>query len=637
MSDVLGGLHRVVEWVFLPPPILLALILIPSPFVPGRSSKNVYNQVSGSSPSSSPSTTSTASPVVDRVQALQKSVAAQAETVRSKAASLLPADSESPKALGDDARAAHFEAVDDSKLLLERPVDKTEEIKQEAAKRAKAVQDRAGAVVEGVKKDAREVKEVVLDQAGKLVDASERKIEEAKEVVERKAGEAKAKAVEVREAAERKAVEVREAAEKKAHETKHAVERSTAEAKSVVDRKAAEAKQAVELKTEEAKHAVDQTTSDAKSLAQRTSTETQAIAHQAENALVRSATDAQHQAAELANDVSAQAHRLSAKAAEFVEQLKATVEDKFDAVVGEGEKAKEAIEHVDLKAHALSGIDAIKAQGGLAVEKAKEVVDAVAEQAAHLTGQSAHLAHQAEDSVEKKTGEWSEGVEDLVHQAEDALKTVVTEGLKEVDGKKPWTGPLPLGFEAPPGYYLPKPTKAAASGPSSASQVAQMLPLIAPSVRSFSSSEPIITQLASTIDSLAAYLSSTPSAVPSAKNLISTAQMDLEALGNRLATVKEDERKKLEAQLELKRVEFENELQARTGALEAELEKREEGWKEVVEDERAKLVGVFRERLENELEVQSEIINARCVLLFFFLGGRGVEFKLNGLVRGLLG
>ncbi|CDZ97613.1 mitochondrial protein [Phaffia rhodozyma] len=544
------------------------------------SSKSLYNRITGQITPSTPISEQAA----DRVTALQKKVESKSSDLRSKASetisslthkasstasSAVPADSENPKALGDDARAVHFDAVDDSKLRVldakDQAVDKTKDIKEEAVRRANEIKEKTArkgsSLKEKVVGEAQHIKQEVVDKSAQA----------QKDLASRTSH--------VQEATHQKATEAQDLASKKSAEAQKAISQKTTEA---------------QIK----------------------------------------AAEIQNKAGELQDDVSAKAHQLSDKALGFVEQLKAKVEEKFDAVVEEGGKAKEAVvesahqasnqlDAIDLKGEALKKIEQLKAQGGAVADKAKDAVDAVSEQAAHLVGESKEAIGQAEKKVETKTGQWSEGVENLVHQAEDALKGVKTEVENKiaekdmVDGKLPWVEALPIGFEAPPGYYIPKAVKATSpKAPSSSTvvgkpAVGEILPLIAPSVREFASSEPIIAQLATTIDSLASYLSSSPSAVPSAKNLISTAQMDLEALGGRLASVKEEERKKLETQLEAKRAEFERELKEKTVKLEEELEKREEGWKSVVEDERAKMVAVFRERLENELEVQSEIINAR--------------------------
>ncbi|KAF8604718.1 hypothetical protein BDV93DRAFT_605997 [Ceratobasidium sp. AG-I] len=200
----------------------------------------------------------------------------------------------------------------------------------------------------------------------------------------------------------------------------------------------------------------------------------------------------------------------------------------------------------------------------------------------------------------------------------DAMPTRGVEAISEEDlpewsppkGKQLYTGPpLPLGFEPPPGYVLappPKPPKP------SAGAAAPVLPQLAPNLKpELSASEPVIAQLASTIDSLASFVQANPSALASAQGVITTAQIDLENLGKRLEVVKGEERAKLEKKMEEKAKEYENKLLGLEMEGKDKLDKQEEEWKGLFDEERAKIVAAYRAKLNAELETQSEIINQR--------------------------
>ncbi|KAF9475098.1 hypothetical protein BDN70DRAFT_274196 [Pholiota conissans] len=172
--------------------------------------------------------------------------------------------------------------------------------------------------------------------------------------------------------------------------------------------------------------------------------------------------------------------------------------------------------------------------------------------------------------------------------------------------------PLPLGFEPPPGFSRPAPPKPKVveeEKPAAPEPEIIELPSVVPVVAT--ASEPIITHLAGTIDNLAAFLKSDPKAASKAGDVLETAKNDLAALVERIETVKEEERNALETKLDeqtkeytLKLLELEMEAQDR-------LDSQEEGYKHLFEQERAKFIQAYREKLNRELQVQTELINER--------------------------
>ncbi|KAH7342001.1 mitochondrial inner membrane protein Mitofilin [Rhizoctonia solani] len=228
--------------------------------------------------------------------------------------------------------------------------------------------------------------------------------------------------------------------------------------------------------------------------------------------------------------------------------------------------------------------------------------------------------------AEQKAFQFSEGVSELAKEVEAALRAVPKSGaigsgpevskkdetLPEYEkewtppkGKQLYTGPpLPIGFEPPPGYVLPPPPPAKKQP----EEKKDVLPSLAPKLNA---SEPVIAQLAKTIDSLAAFVQANPVALASAQGVLSAAQGDLEKLGERLESAKAEERKKLEKKLEEQAKEYEDKLLGIEMEGKERLDKQEEDWKGVFEEERRNIITAYRQKLEKELETQGEIINQR--------------------------
>jgi MICOS complex subunit MIC60 len=230
-----------------------------------------------------------------------------------------------------------------------------------------------------------------------------------------------------------------------------------------------------------------------------------------------------------------------------------------------------------------------------------------------------------------QSNEFAEGVEDLIRRAEAAIAgkpiplaaTTPAESDKvssepapsqatdsaPVTAQKIYDVPLPIDHQPPFGFSRPQPSKA--EHPRVEAHMLQPLPLVAPAISELSASEPIIAHLASTIDNLASYLNSNPSAAEKAKDVLETAKTDLTDLASRIEKVKEDERGQLEAKLDeqtreytLKLVELEMEAQDK-------LDSQEDGFRKFFDQERAKFIQAYREKLNHELQTQTELINER--------------------------
>jgi MICOS complex subunit MIC60 len=227
--------------------------------------------------------------------------------------------------------------------------------------------------------------------------------------------------------------------------------------------------------------------------------------------------------------------------------------------------------------------------------------------------------------------QFSQGVEELVLEAEAALqgkpfkKSPQPEAITTPDKPTPaaleasepqgpnqmenvYDVPLPLGHEPPPGFVRPAPPK-----PPKPLAPGEPLPLVAPIVEELHSSEPILTHLASTIDSLASFLSANPEAANKARDVLDIAKHDLSGLAQSFERLHEEERAKLEQSLDEQTREYtlkllELELQAQD-----KLELQETDFRTFYEEEKARFAQAYREKVEQELRTQSDIINERFV------------------------
>lgn len=194
------------------------------------------------------------------------------------------------------------------------------------------------------------------------------------------------------------------------------------------------------------------------------------------------------------------------------------------------------------------------------------------------------------------------------------VKTEAPEGTPAAGSeasKTVYDRPLPIGFEPPPGFARPVPPKSkpTAEKPKTSEAESIDIPLVAPVVAT--ASEPIISHLAGTIDSLASYLKSDPEAAKKAGDVLETAKSDLTALVERIEVVKQQERSALEEKLDEQTREYTLKLLELEMQAQDKLDDQEQGYKQLFEQERAKFVQAYREKLNHELQVQTELINER--------------------------
>lgn len=274
-------------------------------------------------------------------------------------------------------------------------------------------------------------------------------------------------------------------------------------------------------------------------------------------------------------------------------------------------------------------------------EQARDVAQTTVRKVKEDTDKLPHTAQEVKEEVKSAGLAFSEGVKELVDEVEAILSgkafekagakaqgglvlpdTQPTRGVKYHDppaayvppGMKIWDGePLPLGHQLPPGYILAPITKSDANAKRDpkAEAAPPALPLIAPTVTKLASSEPVIAQLADSIDHLAGFLNDNPTAVTGAKDILQTAQIDLTQLGERLEKVKEEERHKLEVKLDEQAREYNGKLLELEAEVTDKLDRQEEDWKSLFDEERTKVRDQYRQKLQRELETQQELINQR--------------------------
>ncbi|CAA7266870.1 unnamed protein product [Cyclocybe aegerita] len=280
---------------------------------------------------------------------------------------------------------------------------------------------------------------------------------------------------------------------------------------------------------------------------------------------------------------------------DVVEKAKAAVEKKATEARAASLKAiKQAPAKAERVAQPAQKVTEAKEEVQKVVEKAETVVKGVADKAKF---EYQELVQRAEAAIAGKP-----------YEAKDAPSSLTDTNSTPVPAGNVYDRPLPLGFEPPPGFSRPVPPKPRVEKTSQEPE-SIVLPLVSPVVSTVS--EPIITHLASTIDNLASYLKADPKAAQQAGDVLESAKTDLAALVDRIDAVKEQERTALEAKLDEQTREYTLKLMELEMEAQDKLDSQEEGFRQLFEQERARFVQAYREKLEHELKVQTELINER--------------------------
>ncbi|KAG1841144.1 mitochondrial inner membrane protein Mitofilin [Suillus subalutaceus] len=233
---------------------------------------------------------------------------------------------------------------------------------------------------------------------------------------------------------------------------------------------------------------------------------------------------------------------------------------------------------------------------------ADELDDLIRRAEASLAGKPVDSLHEAR-TTPAQPGSSS----DTIPPRDDTDLIIVSD--KNPDTVVVYAAPLPIGFEPPPGYERPAPPKPAPKAP--AEPTPMPLPLVAPAVSEVAVSEPVITQLASTIDNLASFLASNPAASEKAKDVLEVAKGDLTGLAARIEKIKEDEKLQLEMKLDEQAREYTTKLLELELEAQDKLDSQQDGFRKFYDEERGRFTQVYREKLEQELRTQTELINER--------------------------
>ena len=291
---------------------------------------------------------------------------------------------------------------------------------------------------------------------------------------------------------------------------------------------------------------------------------------------------------------------------------KTTPETKADEVKGRVQKAVGALK-TDVKA----STDKVYDQGVKAAAIARHQSVQFSQGVEELV-QEAEAALQGKPFIKSSTSAQFEASSLSSHDqstpaSQEVSETQPTLVSGEVESseqplKNVYHAPLPLGHEPPPGFSRPTPPK-----PPKPLAPGELLPLVAPAVAELQSSEPILAHLAGTIDSLASFLNANPTAANKARDVLDVAQNDLSSLAQSFEHLREEGRAKLEQSLDEQTREYtlkllELELQAQD-----KLENQESDFRAFFEEEKARFAKAYREKVEQELRTQSDIINERSV------------------------
>lgn len=295
---------------------------------------------------------------------------------------------------------------------------------------------------------------------------------------------------------------------------------------------------------------------------------------------------------------------------EIKEQLEKKAKEVEAAAKG---KVTDIVEAAKARASEVKQV-VVKAEGVVA-EKANEVAAAVKQAAPSVVPSVPSVASvpgPGVAAVEPKVAV-AEPANTLPDYAQRPRQLDATPIPAERVQKELYTGPtLPIGFEPAPGYELPRAAPAPKGDLKPATPPPAPLPLVAPALKGLPTSEPLLGELASTIDSLAKYVEKNDAhSSEGAATVLSGAQKDIKSLAARLEAIKTAEEEKLQSQLKKQASEYSSLLLKAEKELVERLDTQEDDWKKAFDSERHNLVAAYKEKLDKELATQQELINQR--------------------------
>ncbi|SGY28659.1 BQ5605_C084g13001 [Microbotryum silenes-dioicae] len=290
------------------------------------------------------------------------------------------------------------------------------------------------------------------------------------------------------------------------------------------------------------------------------------------------------------------------------------------------------------KADPIKAREEIKAKAEQVAQSVSEATQKAKERAVEKAKEAKGLAQQVENEVGGKVEQVKVKVGQVVDKASSAVKSIVPKveepestlpvfaqrprqldatpiPPKKAPSETPYDGPpLPIGFEPAPGYQKPRAPATPNDQVKPIPTPPQPLPLVAPVINSDekAASEPMLGQLASTIDSLAKFVeNSDESKASAATGVLKSAQDDLKTLAARLQAIKNEGESTLSTSLDRQAKEYSTLLVKAEKELIDRLDHQEEDWKKAFEEERKKLVDAYKTKLQNELETQQALIDQR--------------------------
>ncbi|GAA6064135.1 hypothetical protein JCM10212_005136 [Sporobolomyces blumeae] len=294
------------------------------------------------------------------------------------------------------------------------------------------------------------------------------------------------------------------------------------------------------------------------------------------------------------------------------------VKTKFAA---EAAKAKDAAQGLakDAKSKVQDVVEAAKARASEAKQAGTKAVEVVEAKANNVGA----AAKDVKDDVVAAAKSESKAVEHAVRDSEPrSTLPVYAQRPRELDAtpippkraaKEKYEGPpLPIGFEPAPGYEVARPPPTPKGEIKPVAPPPAPLPLVAPALKDVTTSEPMLGQLASTIDSLAQYVEKNDAyKSESATHVLSDAQKDIKSLAARVEAIKRAEEDKLQQQLKEQAAKYSSMLVKAEKELVERLDTQEEDWKKAFDSERQNLVKAYKDKLDHELATQQELINQR--------------------------
>jgi mitofilin len=240
-------------------------------------------------------------------------------------------------------------------------------------------------------------------------------------------------------------------------------------------------------------------------------------------------------------------------------------------------------------------------------ESAKELGEEAKAKLQELVGRGKEAAGEAEQQARRAGAKVEEQGRGLLNRGKAAL---------EEAKPAPYGQPLPLQHEAPAGFATPRTDRGLSAEKHPNARLrenpeAPKLPKLAPALSSLSGSEPMVSQLAGTIDELAAFLRDTPNSGFQARGVLDDAKADLEQLAARLETIKRNEAARVEKGLADAASKYDKQLAAAREEAGKQVGEVDAAWKKRDAEERKKQRQEYENQLRAELATQSEIINER--------------------------